>query len=116
LPVVGKTAAELSTRAEYFRKMIELQCRSPAMRDLGLYPCSVPSCWICTKGLKFPVPDDRNRSVEKRAAPTAPKLPFDVRSTVAADGGGVALAVSALRTEDATCARVIVNGKSEVIL
>lgn len=36
MPVVGKTAAEISTRAEYFRKMIELQCRSPALRDLGL--------------------------------------------------------------------------------
>jgi hypothetical protein len=36
MPVAGKTASEISTRAEYFRKMIDLQCRSPAMRDLGL--------------------------------------------------------------------------------
>lgn len=36
MPVVGKTAAEISTRAEYFQKMIDLQLRSAVMRDLGL--------------------------------------------------------------------------------
>jgi hypothetical protein len=36
VPVVGKTALDISTRAEFFKDAIEVQLKSPAMQGLGL--------------------------------------------------------------------------------
>jgi hypothetical protein len=36
LPVVGKSPAQISTRAEYFRKTIELQVNSRVLKNLGV--------------------------------------------------------------------------------